>query len=331
MKRAMSIAGDCTPVTRYTPFVPQRVLITGGAGFIGSHLADALLAAGHTVGILDSFRTGRRSYLPDQVALYEVDLTDSTAVHEALADFRPQVVSHHAGQINVRSSLESPQEDAAINILGSLILLEAAVQTGVEHLTFSSTGGALYGDDVERPTPESAPTTPLSPYGIAKLAVEEYFRVLGPLHGLPVTVFRYANVYGPRQIVEGEAGVIAIFCERLRDGLTPVIYGDGEQTRDYIHVADIVSANQAAIERRVTGVFNLGTGIATSLTDLARQLETLSGAATSATHGPARPGEIRHSCLDARRACAALSWEPVVPLAAGLAETWRWFQSRATR
>lgn len=309
----------------------QRILITGGAGFIGSHLADALIEHGHEVAILDNFRTGRRAYVPEGATLYEVDITDSVAVRECLTAFSPEVISHHAGQINVRESLASPQTDAAINILGSLILLEACSGSSVEHLLFSSTGGALYGDEVARPTPESAPTTPQSPYGIAKLTVEEYLRVLGPLQQLAVTVFRYANVYGPRQIVEGEAGVIAIFCERLRDGRAPEIYGDGEQTRDYIHVSDIVAANVAAIEGRVTGTFNLGTGVGSSLNQATSVLLQAAQSTIAPIYGSARVGEIRDSVLDASRAAQALGWSPQIALESGLMDTWSWFASGSNR
>lgn len=309
----------------------RRILITGGAGFIGSHLADALVAGGHAVAILDNFRTGRRGYLPEVATLYEADITDPAAVRHAIQEFRPEVISHHAGQINVRESVASPLTDAAINILGSLMLLEACAGSTVEHLLFASTGGALYGDEVPRPTPETAPATPQSPYGIAKLTVEEYLRVLGPLQQLAVTVFRYANVYGPRQIVEGEAGVIAIFCERLRAGQVPTIYGDGEQTRDYIHVQDIVSANLAAIEERITGTFNLGTSVGTSLNQATALLLRAANSQVEVEYRGARAGEIRNSVLDATQASAALGWSAKIPLEAGLADTWSWFAERLER
>lgn len=308
----------------------RRILITGGAGFIGSHLVKACVAAGYTVAVLDDFRTGRREYLPPGIQLYEVDICDAQAVQATLAEFHPQAVSHHAAQINVRQSVAAPGEDAGINIGGSLNLLEAILAAGgVEQLIFASTGGALYGDDAPRPTPEAEPPAPQSPYGIAKWTVEEYLRVLGALHGLPVTVLRYANVYGPRQIPEGEAGVVAIFCEALRAGRAPVIFGDGGQTRDYLYVEDVVAAHQAALAGGITGTFNLGTGAGTSVTELYALLCEASGSTIATEYGPARPGEIRDSALDASAARAALGWAPQVELAEGLRRTWAWVMSGA--
>ena len=334
MKRAMSTAGIVEESGGDSPIlgpVAQRVLISGGAGFIGSHLADAYLAAGWTVAVLDNFSTGHRAYPPPKATLFEVDLRDAARVQAAVAAFKPDVISHHAGQINVRKSLNDPLTDASVNLLGGLILLEAAIRNEVGQFIFASTGGAIYGDDAPRPTSEEAPTHPISPYGLSKLAFEEYLQVLGRLNPITATVFRYANVYGPRQIVEGEAGVIAIFTECLLSGRAPLLYGTGENTRDYIHVADVVAANLLVTGSAERGPFNLGTGGATSVSDLYAQIQEAAGIHITPQPAPGRPEEITHSSLDASRFRQSFGWEPKVPLAEGIARTVRWFAEKRER
>ncbi|HYE77016.1 MAG TPA: NAD-dependent epimerase/dehydratase family protein, partial [bacterium] len=237
----------------------------------------------------------------------------------------------HAARINVRWSLEDPQADGRDNLMGSLHLLEAALAAKVEHFLFASSGGALYGDQVSRPTPEDAPREPTSPYGIAKLAIEEYLRVLGTLYGLPVVVFRYANVYGPRQIPEGEAGVVGIFAQALLEGRAPTIYGSGENRRDYLYIDDCVSANVLAVEGRATGVFNLGTGVEADVQEVYAAVARAVGTDLTPAPGPERPGEVLASSLDATRFREAYGWAPSVPLHDGIRRTVEWFRSGAER
>src|SRR5215212_1162880 len=225
-----------------------KILITGGAGFIGSHVADGYLAEGHDVVVVDDLSTGHRANLPERARLCEADLTDGAELARILETERPDVVNHHAAQRSVRVSVEDPAEDARINVIGSLRLLELSRRYGVKKVIFISTGGAIYGEDTPIPTPEDAPAWPVSPYGIAKLSVEHYLYYYGVQFGLSSVILRYANVYGPRQDPHGEAGVVAIFVERLLAGQECTIFGDGGQTRDYVYVGDLVRANIAALD-----------------------------------------------------------------------------------
>jgi UDP-glucose 4-epimerase len=298
-----------------------RILVAGGAGFIGSHIVDTYLAAGHSVAIVDNLSTGRREHVNPGARLYPIDLGAPEALAEVLAREQPEVVSHQAAQKSVRLSVEDPATDATINIVGTLHLLEQCRRHGVQHVIFASTGGAIYGDVNTIPTPEEHPAWPVSPYGIAKLTVEHYLYFYHHQYSLPYTALRYANVYGPRQDPHGEAGVVAIFVERLLAGDSVTIFGDGEQTRDYVYVGDVAAANLRALEARALGPFNIGTGIETSVNDLYRSLQQAIGIDRAANYASGRPGEQARSAVDARHATDTLRWRPQVSLDEGLRRT----------
>jgi UDP-glucose 4-epimerase len=309
----------------------MRILVTGGAGFIGSHVADAYLAAGHEVGVVDDLSTGSRENLDPRVRFWHVDIR-SPELQQVLADFRPEVINHHAAQMSVSVSVRDPRHDADINILGTLNLLEGAVRHQVRRVIFSSTGGAMYGDQEGLPTPETVFPKPVSPYGVAKLAVERYLDAYHAMHGLPAIVLRYSNVYGPRQNPHGEAGVVAIFAQGILQGRELIVNGDGEQTRDYLFVGDVVKANLLATEVSLGEeivILNIGTGIEASVNDLVGMFRHIAGGAVSWRHGPPRPGEQRRSALDSTLAKRFLRWEPTVSLQAGMAETFKWFKAHA--
>ena len=301
----------------------MRSLVTGGAGFIGSHVVDALVARGDRVTVIDDLSTGRRENVPEGATLHVDSITDPLAVGHILATDRPDVVFHLAAQVDVRRSVTDPAHDLAVNVGGTLTVLEAARAAGVRHVVFASTGGAIYGEADEVPTPEDAPQRPLAPYGQAKLAAEGYLRVLGDLHGIGVTALRFANVYGPRQDPLGEGGVCAIFCGAAVAGRGVTIFGSGEQTRDFVYVADVVDACLRAAEGAPFGPFNVGTGVETSVRELAERL------GVGAEHAPGRPGEVERSCLDAARAGRELGWRAATGLKAGLEKTMAWAQSAA--
>lgn len=301
----------------------MTALVTGGAGFIGSNLVDALLARGERVVVVDDLSTGRRENLDAAIAhgaeLYELDIRDAEALRTLCEAVRPELVFHLAAQIDVRRSVADPAADARVNVEGTVNVLAAAHAAGARRVVYSATGGAVYGEAEQVPTPEDAPAQPLAPYGQGKLAGEGYCALFTRLYGLSTIALRYANVYGPRQDPLGEGGVIAIFCGCLAEDRTPTIYGDGEQTRDYVYVGDVVAANLAAAQRDVTGPVNVGTGIETSVLHLAAAFHQLPGGeGFTPEHAPARAGEVLRSCLDASRAHALLGWEPQVPLADGL-------------
>jgi UDP-glucose 4-epimerase len=301
----------------------MTALVTGGAGFIGSNLVDALLARGERVVVVDNLSTGRRANLDaalEQGAeLYELDICNAGALNALFQRERPELVFHLAAQIDVRRSVADPAADARVNVEGTINVLAAAHAAGARRVVYSATGGAVYGEAEQVPTPEDAPAQPLAPYGQGKLAGEGYCALFTRLHGLSTIALRYANVYGPRQDPLGEGGVIAIFCGCLAEGRTPTIYGDGEQTRDYVYVGDVVAANLRAAELDVTGPVNVGTGIETSVLHLAAAFRELEhGDAFEPVHAPARAGEVLQSCLDASRARELLGWEPQIPLADGL-------------
>jgi UDP-glucose 4-epimerase len=305
----------------------MRVLVTGGAGFIGSQIVDAHIARGDAVGVVDSLVAGQRAFVPARASFYQVDVRDPS-LRDVFARERPQVVNHHAAQASVTVSVSNPGLDAEVNILGTLRLLQLCVEFGVEHLVFASTGGALYGEPARLPVDEATPVAPLSPYGASKYAAEGYVALYGRLHGMRACCLRYANVYGPRQDPHGEAGVVAIFARALLDGRQPVIFGDGEQTRDFVFVGDVVAANLLAVDRRFTGAVNIGTGRAATVNDIYRALARATGTATPATYGPPRPGDVRHIALDAAAARTGLGWTPQVTLEAGLSATLDWFRQQ---
>lgn len=304
----------------------MRCLITGGAGFIGSHIADACLAAGHEVAVLDDLSSGRRENLPADVPLTVCDVGSPEAA-ACVREVAPDVIFHLAAQIDVRGSVREPANDATINILGTLNLMEAAREAGVKRVIFSSTGGAIYGEQDVYPCGEDHRTDPLSPYGISKLSGEKYLGFYTVQHGIDSVRLRYSNVYGPRQDPHGEAGVVAIFTEKLLAGEACVINGDGGQTRDYVFVKDVVRANMAALEAE-PGTYNIGTGVETTVNELYQGLADAAGVETPAEHGPAKPGEQRRSCLSPALAAEKLGWSPQTTLADGLAETVNWFRDR---
>jgi UDP-glucose 4-epimerase len=290
----------------------MRAVVTGGAGFIGSHLVDALVARGDEVTVVDDLSTGRRENLAPAARLVEHDIREPF-------DVDADVVFHLAAQADVGTSVEQPVFDAEVNVLGTLRVLEAARAAGAA-LVFASTGGAIYGD-VEAPAGEDAPLAPVSPYGMAKLAAEGYVAGWRRLHGLRTAVLRFANVYGPRQSASLEGGVVAIFLERLAAGEETVIFGDGEQTRDFVHVDDVVAGLLAAAGRD-GGTFNIGTGVETSVTRLHALCRRACGIQAPPRHDPPRLGDARRSVLDVSRAAAELGWRPAVPLEDGLRRTW---------
>ncbi|PYN32919.1 MAG: UDP-glucose 4-epimerase [Candidatus Rokuibacteriota bacterium] len=306
----------------------MRILVTGGAGFIGSHVADRLLADGHTVDVVDNLSTGRRERVNAAARLFVCDLR-SARLDGAFAAARPEAIVHLAAQAAVPRSVADPRFDASVNVLGTLAVLDAARRVAVRRVVYISTGGAVYGDTDVLPTPEDHPTRPASPYGVSKLAGERYLECWAGLTGTPTLTLRLANIYGPRQDPQGEAGVVAIFTARLLDGAECVVNGDGEQTRDYVYVEDVADAAARALANPdATGVVNIGTGVATSVNDLYRRLARQVGVTRPARHAPARPGEQRKSLLDAARAKALLGWTATTSLDAGLAKTVAYFRER---
>ena len=301
----------------------MRVVVTGGAGFIGSTLVDALLASGHQVSVIDDLSRGRREQVAGAADLHLLDVT-SDDIGPVLESIQPEVVFHLAAQIDVRRSVSEPILDTSVNVVGTVNLLQGCVGAGVRRVVFASSGGAIYGDTEVLPTPEEHPAAPASHYGAAKLCGEVYGGVYARLYGLEFTSLRYANVYGPRQDPHGEAGVVAIFAQRLLRGENPVINGDGLQTRDYVHVDDVVRANLAAM-RGPVGAYNVGTGRQTDVVAVHRILAAAAGITEPARHGPPKAGEQRRSCLAVDRARDDLGWTPSVDLEAGLAGTLRWF------
>jgi UDP-glucose 4-epimerase len=305
----------------------MRCVVSGGAGFIGSNLVDGLLDRGDEVAVIDDLSTGHRSNLDQALdrgaSLHEIDVRDAESVHRVFASWSPELVFHLAAQVDVRHSVARPAHDAQVNVLGTIAVLEAARATGVRRIVNSSTGGGLYGDVDVLPTPEGGPIRPLAPYGESKLGAETYCELYTRLHELSTISLRYGNVYGPRQDVHGEAGVVAIFCGCLVEGRRPVVYGDGRQTRDWVEVGDVVRANLAAAASELTGPVNIGHGRETSVLDLLQALSEVSdrGSLAEPEFRPERQGEVRRSCLDVTRARATLGWTATTELREGLRRT----------
>ena len=303
----------------------MKVVISGGAGFIGSHVVDRCLAAGHDVIVVDNLSTGRRELVPPAARLVACDIRNPELM-AVFADERPQALIHLAAQAEVRRSVEEPAFDADVNVLGTINLLECSRRAGVSRVIYSSSGGAVYGDTDVLPTPEDHPPRPASPYGVSKLAAEQYLACWSGLYGIRGVALRYANVYGPRQSPAGEAGVVAIFSHRLLRGEAAIINGDGLQTRDYVYVGDVADANLLALEHATAGgPFNIGTGVETTVVDLFERLRAAVGASATARHAPAKLGEQRRSVLAIARARAVLGWQPRVALEEGLRLTVRHF------
>jgi UDP-glucose 4-epimerase len=306
-----------------------RILVTGGAGFIGSHVVDAFVAAGHQVAVVDNLATGNRARVNPAARLHVMDLR-SRHLADVFEQERPDAVAHLAAQATVSRSVAHPAFDASVNVLGGLNLLDCCRRAGVRRFIYSSSGGAAYGDTDVIPTPEDHPTRPASPYGVSKVALELYLQAWDGLFGTASISLRYANVYGPRQDPAGEAGVVAIFCHRLLTGQPPIINGDGGQTRDYVYVEDVAAANLCALAcPDVTGSINVGTGVETSVNELYRVLAQEAAVDARPEHGPARPGEQRRSCLSPALAKRMLSWSPRVSLEEGLARTLDFFRRQS--
>ena len=314
-----------------------RALVTGGAGFIGSHVADLFIDEGYDVEIVDDLSTGNRSNVPEKAVLHEVSVA-SSAIREIILRGNFDVVVHLAAQIDVRKSVADPVFDATTNILGTLYILDAIRASGRKtRVAFTSTGGAIYGDFNTPPNVETFPKDPESPYAISKLAAEYYLAYYGRIHGVEHVSLRFGNVYGPRQDPHGEAGVVAIFCTRILQGKPLTIFGDGLQTRDYVYVGDVARAvflgatgDLPPAERVDARAFNVGTGVGTSVIDLARLLQEAAGSSVETVFAPKRPGEQQESFLDASKARAQLGWEPAVTLSEGLAKTFAWSESQHT-
>jgi len=304
----------------------MRVIITGGAGFIGSHLADAFAERGDDVAVVDDLSAGRPSRLDDRVTPHKVSVTDAHLLGQVIDSVRPELICHLAAQIDVRASVARPAADAQTNVLGTINVLEAA-RTARARVLFCSTGGALYGRDAPIPSLEDVLPMPESPYGIAKHCAEQYLGLYNRLHGTAHSVLRLANVYGPRQDPTGEAGVVPIFCSQVLAGRRPTVFGDGTQTRDYVYVGDIVSAFLAAADHRRPGTWNIGTGVEVSVLGLARVIGEVTGRPVQPVLAAARPGELQRSALAVERARADLGWRATTALADGVRSVCEWIEA----
>ncbi len=323
----------------------MKVLVTGGAGFIGSHIVDRLLSDGHTVAVIDDLSSGSRENLPADVPLHVVDIVDTAAVADVIAREKPEAVCHQAAQMSVSRSVREPLFDAQVNCVGLINVLDAAVAHGCRRVVFASSGGVLYGEATS-PAPETTAANPISPYGITKWVGERYLSFYAREHGLATVALRYSNVYGPRQNPHGEAGVVAIFSKRLLAGEPATINGDGRYVRDYVYGPDVAEANFAALTADLPQVqpgtltsLNIGTGIGTDVNELEAEIRQQVSAQLAShgqavslpepTHGPARAGDLRSNLVDASQAAEVLGWKPTKSLSQGIAETVRWFAQRA--
>ncbi len=305
----------------------MRYLVTGGAGFIGSHIVDRLIQEGHKVSVIDNLSTGKTENLNRGAIFYKIDI-ENPRIEKIIKKEKPEVICHFAAQMDVRRSVADPAFDAKTNIIGMINMLEYAVRHGSKKVIFSSTGGAIYGDGGPYPTAEDHTTKPVSPYGVSKLTGEHYLYYYKVMHGLNYVALRLANVYGPRQDPFGEAGVVAIFTKKMLRSEQPLINGNGMQTRDYVYVEDVVEAVMRATEINASDIFNVGTGIETTVNDLFRLLADLTGSNLREMHGPAKKGEQMRSCLGIDKIKKTLEWEPAVPLRTGLSNTVEFFRER---
>jgi UDP-glucose 4-epimerase len=305
----------------------MRILVTGGAGFIASHVADGFIAAGHTVAVLDDLSTGFRKNVSPAAAFYHGDVRDAEYVRKVFAEFKPNVVDHHAAQMDVRKSLEDPVFDAECNIVGMINIILAAIAYGTQRIVYASTGGAVYGEPKKLPVTEDHTINPECAYGISKHTAEHYLELYRILNGLKYVVLRYPNVFGPRQNPHGEAGVNAIFIGLMLEGKVPTIFGDGKAERDYVFVSDIVDANLRALTKGDNQIINVGSGVGTSVNQIFKQLSDIIGFNKPAIYAPARPGEIQRVFLDATKAKTLLGWQPTVTFAEGQKQTVEWHQA----
>jgi UDP-glucose 4-epimerase len=303
----------------------MRILVTGGAGFIASHIAEAYLRAKHDVIVVDNLSQGKEEHVPRGATFHHLDILDP-GLEEIVSRERPEVISHHAAQIDVRRSVADPAFDAKVNILGTLQLLTWARQYGTRMVIFASSGGTIYGEENTLPISEEHPARPQSPYGLSKYVGECYLELHRALFGLDAVILRYANVYGPRQDPKGEAGVMAIFCENILEGKPLAVFGDGSQTRDYVFVSDVVEANLLALDMKGFHILNIGTERETSVNELIHFFEEAVGRALPHHHAPSRQGELQRSCLAISRAETTLGWRPKVPLSEGIRKTFGWLQ-----
>ena len=305
----------------------MKVLLTGGAGFIGSWVAEALIADGNEIFIIDDLSTGKIQNIPRDANFAKADIKDRDRVEKIFNDFKPDVINHHAAQMNVRNSVEDPIFDAQVNILGTINLLELSIRHEIKKFMFASTGGAIYGEPEVIPCVEDTLPVPISPYGISKYAVEKYLNYYRLVHGLSHVVLRYSNVYGPRQNPHGEAGVVAIFCDRIKHGNPCEVFGDGRQTRDYIYVEDVARANILSLNAEDV-ILNIGTAIETSVNDIVSELKRVTNRDLQVVYSPRRSGEVDRIALEINRAEELLGWRPHVTLEDGLSKTWEWFSSK---
>jgi UDP-glucose 4-epimerase len=307
-----------------------NILVTGGAGFIASHIVDAYVNAGHHVVVVDDLSSGSRENLNPKAEFVLLDIRKQE-LRELFTRISFDVVNHHAAQMDVRKSVDDPQFDASVNVLGGLNVFEAARATGVRKIIFSSTGGAIYGEQDEFPATETHPLRPLSPYGITKLTTEKYLFYYKAVHGIDHVILRYANIYGPRQNPHGEAGVVAIFAKKMLEGQTPTINGDGRQTRDYVFVGDVVRANVLALNSKGSDIFNIGTGLETDVNQLFQTLREWLNPACQELHGPAMQGEQMRSVISSAKISKELGWAPQIGLSEGLRQTAEYFKRKFTQ
>lgn len=303
----------------------MKILVTGGAGFIGSWVAETYIESGHRVLVLDNLSTGLMENVPTGSEFVEGDITDTGIIRKVMSEFKPDIVNHHAAQIDVRKSIDDPIFDARVNILGTLNLLQASIENEIKKFIFASTGGAIYGEPEDIPADESTPPMPISAYGTSKYAVEKYLQFYSHIHTLDYVALRYANVYGPRQNPHGEAGVIAIFCSRILGEKDCLVFGDGSQTRDYVYSGDVARANVLALDAP-TGSYNIGTGIETSVNGLIDELRAASGEEFGVKYMAPRPGEVQSISLDAGLFERTLGWSAETDLKAGIKNTWLYFK-----
>jgi len=303
----------------------MNIIVTGGGGFIGSNVVDALVKKGHKVAVVDDLSTGKKENLNPNAQFFNIDLREKNALEEVFQNSKPEIIYHIAAQIDVRKSAADPAFDASVNIIGSINLFELAVKYNVRRIIFSSTGGALYGEPENLPADENTLVAPLAPYGVSKYCTEQYLNYFKRMYGIERVILRYANVYGPRQDPLGEAGVIAIFTGRILNGENPIIYGDGTQTRDYIYVEDIVKANLLAMDGN-EGIYNIGTGIETSVNELVKMFSTVLNKDIKPVYEPPRKGEVQRIALYGTKANKELGFRPQFSLEEGLRKTIKWYE-----